>query len=93
MSSHKEKVLQKMKELAEYKKFKENSVMIQLPYGMPGDSFKIHCIVSKEAVEQMNHYDELMKNELEKYNEKMKEINDLKDKLKSEKDEMKTETA
>lgn len=69
----KERVLQRIKELKEYNEFKKNTVMIQIPYGLPNDNFKITAVITKEAFEQIQIYDKIMKEMADKLTKKDKE--------------------
>jgi len=74
-----EKIKQRIKDLKEYNEMKQNCVTIALPYGLPDDNFKIHCIVSKNTVKQIEIYNEKLKELMEQkkdqnQREKLKEI-------------------
>ena len=56
----KEQVLQRIKELSELKKWvegdkelKKNTVLIQIPYGLPNDNFLVSALISKESFQQI----------------------------------------
>ena len=67
----KDKIIKRIRECAEYKQFKENTVLLQMPYGIGKDSFLLPCLISKEAFEQIKIYDDIYNKAIEE--EKLKE--------------------
>ena len=58
------------KKLAEeYKKLKEDLVLVKIPYGSINDHFLVPSLISKASLEQIKMYDELIKKEIEKAKE------------------------